>query len=149
MHLEGSFVTPANRDIVWDFLLNPNEIGQCFPDLQSINVLSPDSFQAKVRVGLSVVKGTMDFEFKVTDKNPLSSAKLVGVGKGVGSTVELETTFTLTEERPGTRVGWVAEVKVGGIMAGLGTKLLDSSSRKIVSDVVGNLQSKLKAKAVA
>lgn len=147
MHLEGSFETPAPRNVAWEFLLNPNDIAPCFPDLQSLEVTSPDSFKAKVKVGISVVKGTMDFDFRIAEKNPPRSAKLVGTGRGVGSNIEMQTTFTLDEIGSGTKIGWIADVNVGGIMAGLGTKLLDSTSSKMVEQVLGNLQSKLKAKA--
>ena len=147
MHLEGSFETPAPRNVAWEFLLNPNDIAPCFPDLQSLEVTSPDSFKAKVKVGISVVKGTMDFDFRIAEKNPPRSAKLIGTGRGVGSNIEMQTTFTLDEIGSGTKIGWIADVNVGGIMAGLGTKLLDSTSSKMVEQVLGNLQSKLKTKA--
>ena len=147
MHLEGSFETPAPRHLVWEFLLNPNDIAPCFPDLQSMEVLTPESFRAKVKVGLSVVRGTMDFDFKIAEKNPTSSAKLIGNGRGVGSTVEIQTAFTLNDAGAGTKVGWVADVNVGGIVAGLGSKLLDSQSNRMVTQVVENIQVKLRAKA--
>ena len=149
MHLEGSFETPAPRKVVWDFLLNPQDIAPCFPDLQSLDVTSPDSFRAKVKVGISVVKGTMDFEFRIADKVPPGSAKLIGTGRGVGSTIEIQTGFILGEMGSGTEVGWVADVNVGGIMGGLGTKLLDSTSSKMVEQVIENLKNKLKDKARA
>ncbi len=135
--------------MVWDFLLNPNDIGPCFPDLQSLEVTSADSFRAKVRVGLSVVKGAMEFEFRTADKVPPHSAKLVGTGRGVGSSVEIQTGFNLEEMGSGTKVGWVADVNVGGIMAGLGSKLLDSTSSKMVEQVIENFKSKLNQKATA
>jgi carbon monoxide dehydrogenase subunit G len=89
----------------------------------------------------------MDFDFQIADRIPPSSAKLIGKGRGVGSTVDLQTSFTLQESGSGTKVGWVADVNIGGIMAGLGTKLLDSTSRKMVEQVLGHIQDKLKAKA--
>ncbi len=137
------------RKVVWEFLLNPNDIAPCFPDLQSLDILSPDSFRAKVKVGISLVKGTMEFEFRMADKVPPSSAKLIGTGRGVGSSVEMQTAFTLDESGSGTKVGWTADVTVGGIMAGLGAKLLDSASSKMVEQVVENMKSKLKAKTAA
>jgi hypothetical protein len=97
-------------------------------------------------VGISVVKGSMDFDFQVADKVPPSSAKLIGKGRGVGSTVDMQTSFTLDEIASGTKVGWVAEVTVGGIMAGLGGKLLDSTSAKMVEQVLENLKNHLKSK---
>ena len=127
--------------------MSPNDIAPCFPDLQSLEIISPDSFKAKVKVGISVVKGTMDFDFRITEKNSPRSAKLVGSGRGVGSNIDLQTTFTLEEVGSGTKVGWVADVNVGGIMAGLGTKLLDSTSSKMVKQVLENIQTKLKTKA--
>ncbi len=147
MHLEGSFDTPASRKAVWDFLLNPQDIAPCIPDVQSLDVTSPDSFKAKVKVGLSLVRGTVDFDFRIADKVPPSSAKLIGSGRGVGSTMEIQTVFTLDELGSGTKVGWAADVNVGGIMAGLGSKLLDSTSAKMVQQVVGNITNKLKARA--
>jgi carbon monoxide dehydrogenase subunit G len=112
-----------------------------------LEVQSPQNFKAKVKVGISVVKGTMDFDFQIVDTVPPSSAKLIGKGQGVGSTIEIQTAFTLQESGAGTKIGWVADVDIGGIMAGLGTKILDSTSRKMVEQVLGNLQDKLKAKA--
>lgn len=144
MHFEGSFETLAPRKTVYDFLLSPKDIAPCFPDLQSMEILSPDSFRAKVKVGISLVKGTMEFEFRTADKVPPSSAKLIGTGRGVGSTIDMQTGFTLEEAGAGTKVGWVADVNVGGIMAGLGTKLLDSTSSKMVGQVIENLKNRLK-----
>ncbi len=149
MHFEGSFETLAPRKIVYDFLLSPKDIAPCFPDLQSMVILSPDSFRAKVKVGISLVKGTMEFEFRTADKVPPSSAKLIGTGRGVGSTIDMQTGFTLEEAGAGTKVGWVADVNVGGIMAGLGTKLLDSTSSKMVGQVIENLKNRLKERAGA
>ena len=126
--------------------MNPNDIAPCFPELQSLEVTSQDSFKAKVKVGISVVKGTMDFDFRIVEKTPPGAARLIGAGRGVGSNIEIQTAFTLDELGSGTKVGWIADVTVGGIMAGLGTKLLDSTSSKMVEQVLGNLQERLKAK---
>jgi len=149
LHLEGSFDTPAARAEVWEFLLNPKEIGPCFPDLRSLEVISPDRFRAKIQVGLSVVRGTMDFEFHTTETKSPSYAKLVGNGKGVGSTVEIQTSFTLTDSGSGTNLAWTADVAIGGVMAGLGSRLLDSTSNKMVTQVIENFRTKLNQKTAA
>ncbi len=149
MHLEGSFETPASRQVAYDFLLNANDIAPCLPDLQSVEVLGPDSFRAKVKVGIGLVRGNMEFEFRVVDKVPPSSAKLVGNGRGVGSSVEIQTGFKLDESGSGCKVGWIADVTMGGIIAGLGSRMLDSTSSKMVEQVVENFKSKLSEKARA
>jgi carbon monoxide dehydrogenase subunit G len=123
--------------------MNPREIAPCFPELESLETVSPDAFRAKVRVGISVVRGTMDFEFKIADKVPLFSAKLIGSGRGVGSTVEVQTKFNIDEIGSGTKLTWIADVTFGGVMAGLGAKLLNSTSEKMVTQVLENLKNKL------
>jgi hypothetical protein len=77
IHLEGSFETPATRVVAWEFLLNPDDIAPCFPDLESLEVQSPENFKAKVKVGISVVKGTRDFDFQIADRVPPCSAMLI------------------------------------------------------------------------
>ena len=91
MHLEGSFETPASRKVAYDFLLNPNDIAPCLPDLQSVEVLSPDSFRAKVKVGIGLVKGNMDFAFRVIDKVP----RLLLSSWGRGGELEVQLIFKL------------------------------------------------------
>ena len=149
MHLEGSFETSTSRKVAYDFLLNPNDIAPCLPDLQSVEVLSPDSFRAKVKVGIGLVKGNMDFAFRVIDKIPPASAKLVGTGHGVGSSVDIQTGFKLEELGPGCKVSWMADVTMSGMIAGLGSRMLDSTSTKMVGQVVENFKSKLNEKAHA
>jgi carbon monoxide dehydrogenase subunit G len=56
MHLEGSFETLTSRRVAYDFLLNLSDVAPCLPDLQSVDVLSLDSYRAKVKVGIGPVK---------------------------------------------------------------------------------------------
>lgn len=144
MHLEGSFETSASRITVWEFLLNPREMANCFPDVQSFEILSEDTFQASVRVGISVIKRTMNFDFRITDKVPPKSAKLIGNGQGGGSTIEIQIGFTLDEASFGTKVDWATDIAVRGTLAALGPNLLDSLSGKMVAEVLERLKSKLK-----
>jgi len=64
----------------------------------------------------------------------------------VGSSVDLQTSFALDEVGSGTKVTWAAEATMGGVISGLGLKLLDSTSAKMVEQVIANFQTKLKEK---
>jgi carbon monoxide dehydrogenase subunit G len=61
----------------------------------------------------------------------------------------MQTKFTINEITAGTAVRWAADVNVGGVMAGLGAKLLESTSRKMVEQVLENLREKLSAKTAS
>ncbi len=52
------------------------------PDLQSSRIIDQDHFEAKIKVGISVVKGTVDMKFELGDKTGGNHAKLIGDGLG-------------------------------------------------------------------
>lgn len=149
MHLEGSFETPASRTTVWELLLNSREMVTCFPDVQSFEVLTEETFRANVRVGVSVIKRTMNFDFRIADKVPAKSARLVGNGQGGGSTVELQIRFTLDETNSGTKIDWTTDMTVHGSLAALGTGILELLSGRMVAEVLDRLKSKLQEQAKA
>jgi len=81
----------------------------------------------------------MDFEFYTAEKNPTLSAKLVGNGRGAGSSITIQT-VSLSDLNSGTKVGWSADITIGGVMAGLGSKLIESTSSKRVNQVMRTLR---------
>jgi carbon monoxide dehydrogenase subunit G len=114
------------------------------PDLQSLEVRSPDDYSAVVRAGVSFIKGDFSLHFTVVEKNPPAHAKLLARGQGIGSTVDMETAMDLTETSDGgTAMKWVADAKVGGKLASLGQRLLDGQSEKIIRQLFTSLQQKL------
>jgi len=121
--------------MVWDFVIDPNKIGKCLPDLKSLEVEGEDRFNAVVRVGIGFIKGDFNFRLAIVEKNPPTLARLKGTGTGSGSTVDLDTTMTLTEFPGGTRLAYKADVKVGGIMAGLGQRMMGGATEKTVNQV--------------
>jgi len=121
----------------------------CFPDVQSFEILTEDNFRVNARVGVSIIKRTMSFDFRITDKVPPNSARLVGNGQGGGSTIEVQMGFTLDETRLGTRVDWAADMTVQGKLTALGTSILDSLASKMATEILERLKSKLQERAKA
>jgi carbon monoxide dehydrogenase subunit G len=143
MHFEGTFDVKAPREAVFDFLLDPQKISGCMPDLQSLDVRSSDDFIAVVRAGISFIKGDFSLHFTTKEKERPSHAKLVARGSGIGSTVDLETTIDLSVSGTGTSMKWTAEARVGGRIASVGQRLLDGQAEKIIKELFGCLQKQL------
>jgi carbon monoxide dehydrogenase subunit G len=145
MHFEGTFDVKAPRSTVYDFLLDPKKISGCMPDLQRLDVKSPDQFDAVVRAGVSFIKGDFTMHFRVAEKDPPGHAKLVAHGTGIGSTVDLETLLDLADANGGTSMKWSAEARVGGRIASVGQRLLNGQAEKIVKQLFECLQKQLGA----
>ncbi len=143
MHFEGSFEVKAPREKVFGFLLQPKKISGCMPDLQKLDVKSPDEFTAVVKAGVGFIKGDFTMNFIIADKQPPSHAKLLGRGSGIGSTVDLQTVIDLEESKMGTLMKWNAEALVGGRIASVGQRLLNGQAEKIIKNLFSCLQGQL------
>ncbi len=146
MHFEGVFKVKAPKEKVFGILMNPNEISQCMPDLQKLDVRSPDDFTVVVRAGVSFIKGDFTLHFKVAEKIAPTHAKLTAQGTGIGSTIDMATTMDISDaQEGGTSMKWVADAKVGGRVASLGQRMLESQAEKIIRQLFECLQHKLES----
>ena len=132
---EGKFEVKAPRPKVWEFIIDPSRIGRCLPDLKSLEVESEDRFVALVRVGVGPIKADFKFKIEIVEKTPINGARLKAAGSGSGSSIILDTVIELTEIPEGTRLSYRSDVKVGGIMAGLGQRVIKDTADKTVSAV--------------
>ncbi len=144
MHYQGTFDVPASRETVYAFLTDAKNVTSIFPDVQDLKVTDENNFSAKVKVGMSFIRGTLDVKMALTDKKPGSFAKLKARGTGLNSSVDLESTFSLEESETGsTTVSWATEAKISGMMASVGSRLMESAAQKYVNQMVDSLKRKL------
>jgi len=143
LHFEGEFSVKAPRAKVFAFLTDPKRISACMPDLQSLEVKSPDDFTAVIKAGVSFIKGDFKMHFTTTEKQPPQHAKLVARGSGMGSTIDLQSTLDLAESDGMTKMKWVAEAAVGGRIASVGQRLLSGQAEKTIKQLFGCLEGQL------
>ncbi len=145
MHFDGNYSIKAPRRDVFDLLTDPRQISKCMPDLQKLDVKSEDEFMVVVRAGVAFIKGEFTLNFKVSEKDPPTHAKLVARGSGMGSVIDLQTIVDLADEgKAGTILRWQADAKVGGRIASVGQRLLNSQAEKIVDQLFECLESRFK-----
>jgi carbon monoxide dehydrogenase subunit G len=144
MHYEGAFDVAAPKEKVYDFVTDPKKVTTIFPDVQSVKVIDENNFRIKAKVGMSFIKGVMDVKLTLVDNKRPTFSKLKARGTGMNSSVDLESSFTL-EDGPngGTHVKWAADAKISGMMASIGSRLIDSQADKYVKQIIGSLEKKL------
>lgn len=135
MEFSGSYELKAPRQKVWDFIIDPNKIAKCLPDLKNLEVQGADRFVATVRVGVGFIKSDFKFNLAIVEKQPPNKARLKGNGTGSGSSVDMDTSIELTEIPVGTKMDYKADVKVGGVMAGLGQRLMGSATEQAMTQM--------------
>ncbi len=132
MKLEGNYIVPAPRDVVWQYLMNPQVLGRSLPGCEKL-VPNPDgSFHADLRVGIAAVKGTYRARIEILDPAPPEHFRMIVEGQGTGGFLKGEGTLTLAESSSGTLVSYSGDAQVGGLIASVGQRLIQGAARQIV-----------------
>jgi hypothetical protein len=142
MKIEGAHEIPAPRQRVWDALMDPERLRQAIPGCERLEAIGEDEFKATMKVGVAAVKGTFEGKVRLTGKKAPDSYRMGIEGSGGPGFVRGEAAITLTDTATGTRVSYSADVQVGGLIAGVGQRMLGGVS-KMMADQFFNRMSEL------
>src|SRR5881396_1306104 len=142
MKIEGAHDIPAPRQKVWEAFLDPERLRQAIPGCEKLEALGNDEFKAVMKIGVAAVKGTFEGKVRLSDKKAPDSYRLAAEGSGGPGFVRADTLITLTDADGGTRVSYSADVQIGGLIAGVGQRMLGGVS-KMMADQFFNKMSDL------
>ncbi len=145
MKIEGSHDVTAPRQRVWDAFLDPEQLRQAIPGCEKLEAVGQDEYRAVMKVGVAAVKGTFEGKVRLTDKRPPESYRMQVEGSGAPGFVRGETVVTLTEIPGGTRVSYSADVQVGGLIAGVGQRMLGGVSKMLADQFFNRMGQRLQA----
>ncbi len=142
MKLEGSYEVKAPREKVWNAFLDPATLQKAIPGCEKLELIGADEYKATLKIGVAAVKGTFEGKVRLLDKKPPESYRLSAEGSGGPGFVRSDTVITLTEIEGGTNVAYSADVQVGGLIAGVGQRMLGGVS-KMMADQFFNRMGEL------
>ena len=135
MQITGTQSIAAPRQQVWSALNDPAILKGCLPGCESVEKVSPELFRVVVVSAIGPLRAKFNGDLRLTQALPPQSCVMVfegqggavGFGKGQ-ATVELHEVGDKTELR------YSAQAQVGGKLAQIGTRLIDSVARKMSDD---------------
>jgi carbon monoxide dehydrogenase subunit G len=142
MKLEGSYDMPVPRQRVWEAFLDPEQLRQAIPGCEKLEAVGNDEYKATMKIGVGAVKGTFEGKVRLSDKKPPDSYRLAVEGSGGPGFIRGDTVITLSDADGGTRVSFTADVQVGGLIAGVGQRMLGGVS-KMMADQFFNRMGQL------
>jgi carbon monoxide dehydrogenase subunit G len=132
MRIEGDYTIKAPREKVWNVLLDPQTIAKCMPGCEEMKEIGPNEFEARMKIGIAAVKGEYTGKIKILEQTPPSHYKLSGEGGGTPGFIQGDVSIDLEEKGAETLIKYVSEAKVGGIIAGVGQRMIGGISKMIV-----------------
>jgi uncharacterized protein len=145
MKVEGAYTFPAQPQQVWDLLLDPESLRQCIPGVESLTDTGPDTWDAVMKVGVAAIKGTYKGKVAIVDKSPPTAYTLQVEGSGGPGFVKGTAKISLEASEEGTSVKVDGDGQVGGMLAGVGQRMLPGVAKMLMNQFFQCLISKCQA----
>jgi len=143
MKLEGSYEVKAPRQKVWSAFLDPEILQKAIPGCEKLEMVGPDEYKATLKIGVAAVKGTFEGKVRLSDKKPSDSYRLAAEGSGGPGFLRADTLISLADIEGGTRVSYSADVQVGGLIAGVGQRMLGGVSKMMADQFFTRMSEQL------
>jgi carbon monoxide dehydrogenase subunit G len=146
MHFEGSVPIKAPRDKVWAFVIDPEQVGQCGPGVESIDVVDDTHFKAAAKVGVGFISAKFNVNMEFAELRAPDKAVIKAHGQAPGSAVDANASMTLSDDGDGgTVMDWVADVNLSGTLASVGARMIEGTANKMIGQTFECMKTKLEA----
>jgi carbon monoxide dehydrogenase subunit G len=140
MKISGHEVVPFPVERVWEALLDPAVLVRTIPGCERLETTGPHSYAMTVTAGVAAIRGTYDGTCSLTDLKEHESLVMRLQGAGAPGTVDATVNVSFEIPEPGqTRIAYDADAIVGGMVGGVGQRMLGSVSRRMAAEFFGNV----------
>jgi uncharacterized protein len=132
MEMNGEERIAAPREKVWAALNDPEVLKQCIPGCETLDMTGDNTMAATVKLKIGPVSAKFNGEVTLENINAPESYTISGEGKGgVAGFAKGGADVKLTEDGLDTILSYDVKAQVGGRIAQLGSRLIDSTSKKL------------------
>lgn len=147
MKVTGSATLHAPREKVWDALNDPAVLVRTIPGCQQLEEVGPDAYRMTITAGVASIKGTYQGDVALTDQDQPGAFTLRASGAGAPGTVSADVRVTLAESDGTTRLDYDADAVVGGMIGGVGQRVLSGVAKKTAGEFFKAVDDVLTGKA--
>lgn len=135
MKVSGEATLHAPVERVWDALNDPAVLVRTIPGCERLEAIGPDSYAMTVSAGVASIKGTYSGTVALSEQDVPKSFLMTASGAGGPGTVSTEVRVALAETLDGaTRLTYDADAVVGGMVAGVGQRMLVAVAKKTAGE---------------
>jgi len=150
MRIAGEARLQAPVDKVWDALLDPSVLVRTIPGCERLETTGENAYAMTVTAGVAAVKGTYSGTCTLSDLHPGESLVLSAQGAGAPGTIAADVTVQFGDNGDGTtQLTYDADAVVGGMIGGVGQRMLSSVSKRMAGEFFGNVDGVLNGEAAS
>lgn len=142
MKIAGSNVVPYPVETVWDAILDPRVLVATIPGCEQLAATGENAYDMTVTAGVAAIKGTYQGSCTLSDLKSNESLVMRLSGAGAPGTIDATVQVFFGEAEPGvTKIDYEADAIIGGMVGGVGQRMLTSVSKRMAGEFFGNVAS--------
>ncbi len=152
LKIQGNVLVDAPRDRVWNLLFDPKILTAMANQIPGIAVerlvqTAEDQYEGTATIGVAMIKGKYAGTITVLEKRAPDFVKFRGDGKSGGNWTSGEMALTLAEQDGKTLMSYEGTGNVGGMLASVGQRLIDTVGKHFVEHGTKSLAEELAAQS--
>lgn len=151
MRIQGEHTFDAPRERVWRALLDPEVLARTLPGCERLERTAENELRGALNVQIGPVKGQFQGTLQLSDLVPLEGYHMKLAGSGPAGFMNGQGSLRIADaDTPGrTVLRYDLDAQVGGKLAGVGQRLVESSARSITKQGLEGLGRELQAMGAA
>ncbi len=147
MQLNGEYTFNGPRDEVWELLQDPDVLKAALPGAKTLEKTGEDAYKAQLQVRVGPVNGVFNTTIKLADKTPPEGYTMLIDSKAPAGFSKGKALVTLTEQDDATTLmQYEATLQVGGRIASVGQRMLDTVSKSLTRQSLEAMNNALEAR---
>lgn len=149
MKIEGSYTIQSPRAQLWKLMIDPEVIARCVPGCESLVANDDGSYKVTLKAGVGSIKGLFTGAIRLDDLRAPEHYRMIVDGKGAPGFLKGDGALDLVEQGAETVVNFAGDVSVGGTLASVGQRMIQSTAKLMAGQFFAALESEAKAIAQA
>jgi uncharacterized protein len=133
LDIGGVETIQAPLEVLWKALNDPIVLTRCIPGCKTMTEIAPDAYKVEMQLRVAAVGGSFEGEIALSDKDPPKACSIKVSGAGTLGHGNGTARFEIAPEGPdASRLTFQGVGEIGGLVAGVGQRILSSVSKHLV-----------------
>ncbi|MEM0130339.1 MAG: SRPBCC domain-containing protein [Thermoplasmatales archaeon] len=144
MELSGEFDVSSPKAVVLSYLKDINSVVSTIPEVISSELIDSGTAKITLKAGISAIKGKFVTTLQINDQGGV--VNITAKGSSSSGSIDLNAQFSPEDANGITKVKWNVQMSIGGMVATMGSRVIDSAVQKYIKALTDSFRSKIGAK---
>jgi len=132
MKISGTSQLPFPPERTYALMRDPAVLSRAIPGCEALERSGDDEYRMKMKMMMASFSGAFDGKVRLVDANPPAGFRMIVEGSGKLGFLKGDGLLTFTAKDDGTEVSYDGDAQVGGTMAAVGQRLIDTTARMMI-----------------